>query len=82
MRSARLLRLVAVASLLVAAGAWLQPARAGEQGGPPGNHPGMSQLTLKERSSRKAMDEQRVNDCKVPADQRGDRHRPADCGAR
>ena len=38
-----------------------------------------SKLTLKERSSDKAADEQRVNDCKVPPALRGDGHRPADC---
>ncbi|WGF87920.1 hypothetical protein [Marinivivus vitaminiproducens] len=40
----------------------------------------LSVMTLKERSSRKAMDPQRVNDCKVPYDQRGDHSRPAECG--
>jgi hypothetical protein len=39
-------------------------------------------MTLKERSGSKAMDEQRVNDCKVPYDRRGDHHRPVDCGRR
>jgi hypothetical protein len=41
-----------------------------------------SQLTLKERSSRKGADEQRVDDCKVPEAERGNRQRPADCGRR
>lgn len=40
-----------------------------------------SKLTLKERSGGKAMDEQRVNDCKVPFERRGDHHRPAECAA-
>jgi hypothetical protein len=40
------------------------------------------QLTLKERSGGKAGDEQRVNDCKVPLEQRGDHHRPAECAPR
>lgn len=48
----------------------------------PTSRPASSTLTLKERSSGKAGDEQRVNDCKVPFDQRGDHHRPADCAAR
>jgi hypothetical protein len=42
----------------------------------------LSRLTLKERSSGKAMDEQRVNDCKVPFDQRGDHRRSAECAGR
>lgn len=41
-----------------------------------------SRLTLKERSSDKAADEQRVNDCKVPPALRGDGHRSADCARR
>lgn len=36
--------------------------------------------TLKERLSDKASDEQRVDNCRVPADQRGLKPRP-DCGA-
>jgi len=35
--------------------------------------------TAKERLSSKAADQQRVNDCKVPASSRGDRRRPAEC---
>jgi hypothetical protein len=41
-----------------------------------------AQLTLKERSGGKASDQQRVNDCKVPLEQRGDHHRPAECARR
>ena len=41
-----------------------------------------AQLTLKERSGGKAADEQRVDDCKVPFEQRGDHHRPAECAPR
>ncbi len=41
-----------------------------------------SKLTLKERSGGKAGDEQRVDDCKVPFDQRGDHRRPAGCAKR
>ena len=37
--------------------------------------------TLKERLSDKASDEQRVNNCKVPADRRGSKPRPEGCGA-
>ena len=36
--------------------------------------------TAKERQAGKAYDPQRVNDCKVPAELRGDKARPADCG--
>ena len=35
--------------------------------------------TGKERLSGKAADRQRVNDCKVPLDKRGDKKRPAAC---
>ena len=38
-----------------------------------------SDETLKERLSDKASDEQRVDDCKVPLEKRGPKHRPADC---
>ena len=36
--------------------------------------------TAKERQAGKAFDPQRVNDCKVPAELRGDKPRSADCG--
>jgi hypothetical protein len=35
--------------------------------------------TLKERLSDKASDEQRIDDCKVPADRRGAKPRPDKC---
>ena len=35
--------------------------------------------TLKNRLSDKASDEQRVNDCKVPPERRGESQRPAEC---
>lgn len=35
--------------------------------------------TLKERLSDKASDEQRVDNCKVPVAERGDKIRPDDC---
>ena len=35
--------------------------------------------TLKERMASKASDPQRVNDCKVPLEKRGDSTRPSDC---
>ena len=48
----------------------------------PGPKADPSQLTLKERSSGKGADQQRVNDCKVPLALRGDRPRPVACGPR
>ena len=36
--------------------------------------------TAKERLGSKASDEQRVDNCKVPLDQRGSKPRPDDCG--
>ena len=36
--------------------------------------------TAKERQAGKAYDPQRVNDCKVPPELRGNKTRPADCG--
>jgi len=39
-------------------------------------------LTGKERLAGKAADEQRVDDCKVPAERRGRSKRPTECGGR
>ena len=36
-------------------------------------------LTGKERMGRKWMDEQRIDDCNVPIDKRGNRPRPPNC---
>ena len=36
-------------------------------------------LTGKERTGRKWMDEQRIDNCNVPADKRGSKPRSADC---
>ena len=36
-------------------------------------------LTGKERMGRKWMDEQRIDNCNVPADKRGSKPRPVDC---
>ncbi len=41
---------------------------------------GTPSKTAKERQAGKAYDPQRVNDCKVPPELRGDKTRPADCG--
>ncbi len=43
---------------------------------------GTAPKTAKERQAGKAFDPQRVNDCKVPPELRGNRARPADCGAK
>jgi hypothetical protein len=40
---------------------------------------GQSIRTAKERLGGKASDEQRVDNCKVPLDQRGSKPRPDDC---
>ena len=44
---------------------------------PPSNRP--ASLTGKERLGRKWMDEQRIDNCKVPADKRGTRTRSSSC---
>ena len=36
-------------------------------------------LTVKERMGRKWMDEQRIDNCNVPADKRGSKPRPSNC---
>jgi hypothetical protein len=38
-----------------------------------------SLLTGKERTGRKWMDEQRIDNCNVPIDKRGSKPRPSDC---
>ena len=44
--------------------------------------PAHAQETLKERLADKASDEQRVDNCKVPAQRRGSKPRPAGCAAK
>lgn len=73
-----LLRALLLAGALVSAGG-LPHAATSSSASPPRDP---SKLTLKERSGGKAMDEQRVNDCKVPYDQRGDHRRSPDCPTR
>jgi hypothetical protein len=85
MLSAGFIRVLVLAGMLVPAGAPLagssaatdKPASAG-----PAPRRAPSALTLKERSGGKAMDEQRIDDCKVPFALRGDHHRPAACAKR
>jgi len=47
----------------------------------PAPNPASSPATLtgKERLGRKWMDEQRIDNCNVPADKRGSKPRPNDC---
>jgi hypothetical protein len=57
---------------------------AGAQNRPPAASPASTQqspatLTGKERLGRKWMDEQRIDNCNVPADKRGNRPRPNAC---
>jgi hypothetical protein len=75
--SGSLLRALLVAGALVSAGGL--HAATSSSPSPPRDP---SKLTLKERSGGKAMDEQRVNDCKVPYEQRGDHRRSPDCPTR
>lgn len=77
MPSTGLARALRPVTLLALALTWSGPAAAAE---PPRRDP--SKLTMKERLSGKASDPQRVNDCKVPLERRGDRPRPADCAKR
>jgi hypothetical protein len=57
---------------------------AGAQNRPPAASSGSAQnspatLTGKERLGRKWMDEQRIDNCNVPADKRGNKARPSTC---
>ena len=58
----------------------LQAARAAEASAPDAASSAASEpKTLKERLGDKASDEQRVDNCKVPVDQRGTKVRPDTC---
>lgn len=46
---------------------------------PPDTRSAAPALTGKERAGRKWMDEQRIDNCNVPADKRGSKPRPNDC---
>ena len=52
-----------------------QTARDGETAAPANGR----SLTGKERMGRKWMDEQRIDNCNVPADKRGSKPRPGNC---
>jgi hypothetical protein len=47
--------------------------------GQPAPSPASQTLTGKERLGRKWMDEQRIDNCNVPADKRGSKPRPSVC---
>ena len=55
------------------------PANAQDSAGQPAPNPTGPTMTGKERLSTKWMDEQRVDNCKVPIDKRGTKPRPDVC---
>ena len=55
------------------------PATAQDSVGQPAPNPAGPTMTGKERLSTKWMDEQRVDNCKVPIDKRGTKPRPDAC---
>ena len=55
------------------------PANAEDSTRQPAPNPSDPQMTGKERLSTKWMDEQRVDNCKVPIDKRGTKPRPDTC---
>jgi hypothetical protein len=57
----------------------LHPAAHAGEAAPPAAPPAGPALTGKERLSGKGADEQRVDNCKVPADRRGPKERPDPC---
>jgi hypothetical protein len=77
-----LLRLISVVLALCSASQAVAQDRPPDQTAPkantvvPANGPS---LTGKERMGRKWMDEQRIDNCNVPADKRGSKPRPGNC---
>jgi hypothetical protein len=72
----------AVALLLCTGTAVAQEQSAGKTRSSPGGKitaPVSGELTGKERLGRKWMDEQRIDNCKVPAELRGSKPRPDKC---
>jgi len=55
------------------------PANAQDSASQPAPNPASPTMTGKERLSTKWMDEQRVDNCKVPVDKRGTKPRPDVC---
>jgi hypothetical protein len=83
MLSARFIRVLVLACAVIPPFAGVIAAEAGKPApAAPAPRRDPAKLTLKERSGGTAMDEQRVNDCKVPFELRGDHHRPAECAKR
>jgi hypothetical protein len=73
-------RALGVLLLLAAASASPAQQRAASVGGSASSPPSRPELlTLKERIGAKWMDEQRVDNCKVPLDKRGPKPRPDAC---
>ena len=76
------LRLITIlVALCVASGAFAQDRQtdqvpSGAESAVPAKAPA---LTGKERMGRKWMDEQRIDNCNVPADKRGSKPRPVNC---
>jgi hypothetical protein len=64
----------------VVLGLWGLPAAAGKAADTPAQQaPSEPPKTLKERLGDKASDDQRVDNCKVPAERRGSKARPDAC---
>ena len=75
-------RALGVLLLLAAASASPAQQRAASVGGSASSPPSRPELlTLKERIGAKWMDEQRVDNCKVPLDKRGPQPRPDTCAS-
>ena len=67
---------VCLASAALAQDRQPDPTAPGAETAPPANGPSR---TGKERMGRKWMDEQRIDNCNVPADKRGTKPRPTNC---
>ncbi len=72
----RTLRVTVAKALAMVLSLWPVPAPVYGQDAEAGTAP----KTAKERQAGKAYDPQRVDDCKVPPELRGDKTRSADCG--
>jgi hypothetical protein len=67
-------------ALLLASGALAQDSKPDQTAPNAGaDLPANGSLTGKERMGRKWMDEQRIDNCNVPADKRGSKPRPRNC---
>jgi hypothetical protein len=72
--------LAGTAALVLAVPAAPASAAGGSADPPPFGDSRSPTRTAKERLSGKAADEQRVDNCKVPPEQRGSKRRPDACG--